>query len=250
MAWFIAMVNDSKYSNEMPIQNLDDSISAIEFHNYVSTYNDGTETYYLFEETPSVTVSVSEGVATQSAPLQMGTYELEDQHHPVLILLELTSGVANISMRITEENFYYVADGDHSLSTENNPLSSVVEFYSFPYSNDEDDPTYVDNRILSFTETVDDVEIENNYYSLKTNEFVRSGTNKNSASFVELDNKGDFMSITGEVNLYSGSAETLSHIGIVVDYYPESLQYIYSYFIGDQTLNYDLPFSCDWEMVL
>lgn len=242
IAWFTMVQNTATDSSDMPVKNLEDSVRSITFHNFVSEVTVDEETYYTFSTTPTSTVTISDGVASQVGKLEMGLYALDDPHHPVLMLLELNPGTFNITFNITDENTYYIADGGegHTVSNESNPLSSVVEFYSFTYSKTASDATSLASRTISVESA--------NYYSLKTSEFVRSGTGANQSSFVQLDNTGDYDDFVTEASLFSGNANDYAYLGVVIDYYSESLQYIYSYFMGDQVLNEDLMFSCDWEM--
>ena len=49
-------------------------------------------------------------------------------------------------------------------------------------------------------------------------------------------------------NLYQGSTSGYTHLGIVIDYLPDSLEYIYSFYLGHTFLNAGLGFDCDWSM--
>lgn len=243
IAWFQMITQDNGDANNMPVKDLEDSVRLIEFHNYVETVTVNGIEYYTFDKTPSCEVVLTDGVAEQSATLEMDRYELDDPHHPVLILMELAGGTTTIKATLDENECYYVADGEHTIDENGgNPLSSIVEFFAFTYSKTSSDATSLASRKL----TVDATE----YYSLKTNEFVRSGSNANNSAFVQLDEYGDFDSLDTDVTIYSGNVNEYEYLGIVVDYYAESLAYIYSYFLGDPVLNDDLFFSCDWEMIL
>ena len=240
-AWFEMIKNVSNESNNMPVRNLDDSVSQIEFHEFVEEKALNNETYYTFDTEASSTLTISENEVTQTGSLEMDLYEMDDPHHPILLLMKLNVGNLSIKFRLTDENAYYIADGEegHGLDETSNPLSSVAEFYSFTFSKTTSDPTSLTSRTLNIDST--------DYYALKTSEFVR-GTN--SSSFVTLDESGDYDGFSLEAELFNGNSHDYAYLGVVIDYYSESLQYIYSLFMGDPILNEDLLFSCDWEMII
>lgn len=251
VAWFLANSRVQNTADDFPVEVLNNNVSLIEFHKYVDTVVISGTQYYIFDKQKTGSVAIDDGTATQTGTLSMGKYSFEYPHHPVLILLELTSNAsASIGAKTDEE--YIASDEFGGLPTETNqqtgvetllplPLSSVIEFYSFTYSKTTSDPTSVSSRMLTINTT--------EYYALKTNEFVESGSSSNRSSFVNM-NGGEFTGMDDNVSLFNGSTTGLSHLGIVVDYYPDSLAYIYSYYLGNEEVSKGLHFYCDWTMTL
>lgn len=235
-AWFIAKRSVGVSNDDFKINNIGEVVSSVEFHTLNQEKEIDGVTYYLFNKTPSSTVTIEDGEGTQTGSISLGTYSSLDPHHPVLMLFELNNAAAaTISL---ETDSFYITDGVELAAT-NNPLSSVVEFYSFTYSSTRRDPT----SLYSRTKTVDGTD----YYSLGTSEFI-PGTN--SSSFVDMNN-GEFTgTFNSEVSVYNGSTSGMEYIGIVVDYYAESLEYIFSHYMGNSLLDNEITFACDWEMSL
>ena len=252
VAWFLANSRVQNTADDFPVEVLDNNVSIIEFHEYVDTVTVSGVDYYIFNKTATGNVTISDGTATQTGALSMGKYSFEHPHHPVLVLLELTSNAsASIGAKLTDTQYWedkatdasYIATEDYSLtSATGNPLSSVVEFYSFTYSSTTSDQTSVASRTITINST--------QYYGLKINEFVTTGSNSNRTSFVNLNSSGDYSSLDTNISLFSGSTTGLSHLGIVIDYYADSLAYIYSYYLGNEYVSQGLKFNCDWTMTL
>ena len=238
IAWFTAVRETNNNVDDFGVKDLGEHVNNIEFHAFEGEITQNGNTYYTFSTSPSGSVSIVDGVATQTGSMNMGTFSIDNPHHPILILFELKdSGEINFG---ASTNSNYMASNSYTLQASNNPLSSIVEFYRFTYSSTSSDATSLSSRTINVGGT--------NYYSLKTNEFVR-GTN--SISFPEINNNGDYTgNFRSEIVLYNGVSNGLSYVGIVIDYYQESLEYVYSYYLGHPLLNDGLSFSCDWEMLL
>ena len=234
-AWFMAKRSVGVSNDDFAINNIGDVVSSVEFHTLNQEKEIGGVNYYLFNKTPASTVTIQEGEASQTGSISLGTYSSLDPHHPVLMLFELKG--SNVSISLQTDSFY-ITDGVELAAT-NNPLSSVVEFYSFTYSSTTSDPTSLSSR----TKTVDGTQ----YYSLGTSEFV---SGQNNSSFVDINN-GEFTgTFNSEVSVFEGSTIGKEYIGIVVDYYAESLEYIFSHYMGNSLLDNEITFACDWEMNL
>ena len=133
------------------------------------------------------------------------------------------------------------------LKQENNPLSSIVVSYYLLF---EDDPT--DSTGSCYTKTgslMVDAGFGNKTAQTKTYMPVAASdlNDSNSASFVTFNANGEPV-FNKTANLYQGATRGYSHIGIVIDYLPISLEYIYSFYLGHSFLNAGLGFVCDWSM--
>ncbi len=107
-------------------------------------------------------------------------------------------------------------------------LSNVTKFHTVEFSKDEYDDTFNAGSTYDFT-----------------------GLN-NQKSFVSIDNANETSSFSTDVAPLIKTTDKVKYIAIVVDYYSDAVEYIYSTYLGDTTLEdtYDsyLYFKCDWYM--
>lgn len=195
-----------------------------------------TESPYLAQAIPTEDYTV----ATYSA---LSTYEDG-------AIIKVTSDENNGNTRTYYE--YHASDSSFELKwldlkQEHNPLSSIVVSYYLLF---EDDPT--DNAGTYRTKTGDLVSsgfggntttTTRTYMPVAANDLNDS----NSASFVSFNANGE-PTFNKTANLFQGSTRGYSHVGIVIDYLPVSLEYIYSFYLGHVYLNAGLGFDCDWSM--
>ena len=134
-----------------------------------------------------------------------------------------------------------------NLMQENNPLSSIIETHYVLF---EDDPR--DNTGNVITKT-GDLYLDDGYGGRvsQTRTYMpiasSSLTSSNAASFVSFNEQGEPV-FKDSADLFQGSTRGYSHLGIIIDYYVESLEYLYSFFLGHAYLNAGLGFICDWSM--
>ena len=196
-----------------------------------------TESPYLAQAIPTEDYEV----ATYSA---LSTYEDG-------AIVKVTADENNYST--TTYYQYHASDSSFELTwldlkQEHNPLSSIVVSYYLLF---EDDPT--DNTGTHQTKT-GELMIPNGFgggstAQTKTYTPVAASdlNNTNSSSFVSFDANGNPV-FNRTANLYQGSTSGYTHLGIVIDYLPASLEYIYSFYLGHVFLNAGLGFDCDWSM--
>ena len=144
-----------------------------------------------------------------------------------------------------------------ALAKENNALSSIVEFHSFtfewasPYVRNGNNYT-INNECTglaskSYTDAEEVVHTQNNGLWIPVSEFVSA----NRSSFVSsTDGFAAHAELTPEITIFSGSVINKTYIGIVVDYYPDALEYLSSYFMSNPLLNEGLTFKCDWITIV
>ena len=164
-----------------------------------------------------------------------------------------------------------------SLGQSNNPLSSVIQSNYFLFEDNptdnadtyktqnsyflaegraEDGVTYYtrSGSAGSYTYTPDPnvssgSDLGYNHYVFKSYVPVSSNFSTPTATFVSFGNGGNPI-YSKEALLFDGDTNGYAYLGIILDYYPTSLEYIYSAYLGHQFLNNRLTFKCDWSMYL
>ncbi len=133
------------------------------------------------------------------------------------------------------------------------PLSSAVKFMFAELADtaserSQSDP--LDEGELS----IDDISTENTYVfnlsKMESESQLKSGTN-----FVTVNDTTEESRFTKNTNIYSSPAgKHIKSIALVIDYYSDAIEFIYSTYLGNNTLEYDysgiLNFACDWTMVV
>lgn len=190
-----------------------------------------TESTYLANDEPEHTVTV----ATYA---DLGTYEEGT-------VIKVTADENNRG--VTSK--YQYTNGEFELkwielSADSNPLSSAVMTHYFLFT---DDPRDSDgsNQIKTGNLMVDDgegnkVSQSKTYVPLASSSF----TSSNMSSFVSFNSNWE-PSFNKTMTLYQGDTTGHAYLGIVLDYYSDSLEYISYYFLGHNLLNDGLGFLCD-----
>ena len=188
----------------------------------------------------------------------------------------------NSNHRVTTRYIYHHDSQEFEMVWTNlgqldNALSSVIEAHYVLFSDDPTDTSGSHQTVSSsylrtsgvaksgetyytrsgdgtsqspYTYTVDSsittgAELGTNHYIQKTYVPVSSNFG-NSASFVSFTN--DTPNFEGKATVYAGPTANYTHVGIIIDYDLDSLEFIYSYFLGHNYLNDGLGFKCDWNM--
>ena len=72
----------------------------------------------------------------------------------------------------------------------------------------------------------------------------------NFSSFAKFNN-GSYTEFSKTVTFFQGEVpDDTVYLGIVIDYYSLALEYISSYFLGNEHVNEGLNFVCDWGIGL
>lgn len=122
------------------------------------------------------------------------------------------------------------------------PLSSIARFQYAELSEN----TYEGELSLS------DITTDSAYqFDLSLNE--ANSELKNGNSFVAVDNDLDTDSFEKDITIYSSSnGKHVKRLAVVIDYYADAIEYIYSTFLGNSILEEDykgiLGFICDWNL--
>lgn len=187
----------------------------------VEIFKETSATHYKYESTAS---AIYENGSWNTAELlDLGTYSSLDRVHTSLIVISLTE----------EENYSYTLKTSTSYSSSlvsvsnnvpttklqasDNPLSSIIRFSDVSYSE-----------------------------SLDYSSSQPSDTNKK--SFVN-ESGTSFPENSYSTSLDVSSSTSSNKIAIIVEYFPEALQYIYSINLGNDVMNNEtLSFKCDWSI--
>ena len=225
-AWFEAVTEAHTQNDDFKIEKLDDAITNIELYDYHGVSGN----YYLFESEPEWSIDISQTGVSHNT-LNMEQYETDNPHKPVLLLFTVSGSLTYIGAE-TAHNYITEVLDMNSFSATNNYLSSILEFRSIEYTK---------TGAGSFANSK-----QGGYPAISKTIIEDEDTGKSFASF---DN-GEYEDIDQSIELYSGNTADFGHIGIIIDYYAVSIEYIYSYYMGHDALNNlnGVKFTCDWSM--
>lgn len=232
--WFQTVTENHHNGEDFVIDNPSATISSIAFYDLDSI----DQNSYKFNSSPIATASIQNETATlPGSTIALGTYMPDSPNHPILMLIEITGTSLNIFANTTSDNAIYITDNLDNQgkpivpSGSSNPMSSVVQFYSVGFSKTESDPTSRASRTSNSTISI-----------------LKSELSKdNQSSFAQIEN-GDKTGFEKNITLFDGNVNDYAYMGIVIDYFPESVQYIYSYYMGADVDA--LGYICDWGMSL
>ena len=231
IAWFQAVTNKSPEANSMAVVDGKGMLKQITFHHYIETDSSGN---YVFSSTAAGTITYD---WTTESPdydgdtsVSLGKYTLLNKIHPLLLIVELndtTLGAYDITLHTNKQFMGEVAKEE--LASTNNPLSSVVKFSSRNGVVTNGSGNYLFDSAL----------VSNNFTSFATftNGIPSFGTPVN----------GYYSNV---VYTKSNDNVMVSKISIVINYYSELIEWVYGHFIGNEILNGDLSYYCDWSMEL
>lgn len=263
-AWFQSILSQSGAGNSFPVKNLAGKFKQMTFHQLasngktVSTVEENCS--FKFNKTPVGTISynweTNEPVTSGTTSIALNAYETLDRYQPMLLLIELQKEYTNLEAsevqvyanveeaegkgfigardEVTNAPVYDLSDSS-IYQTKNNIkyywLSSVVRFFSKSFN------------ASAFT----------TLSSGSTYDFIL-GNMDNEAHFVDINNSDETSSFNNTVEIYNSPAGgSVQYIALIVDYYPDAIEFIYSTFLGDATLesaeyDYELNYLCDWGM--
>ena len=207
-------------------------IDSLEIHPEGKDDN-GNTTSYSYQDTATSTYTASSktwsGVTDDK--FQLGTYSSLSPNHSTLLLIKLKDNASNASLKLTTTKAFTDSlvgiDTNNKPTTEiaskGNPLSSILRFSYFEY---EDKPTSFDYTSTTLT--------KKGFYELPTTGFVTEDKYTKSISFSD------------------SIASTTQYIVIIMEYYDEGIQYIYSMNLGSTVLEdeSDIKYTCDWKIEL
>ena len=120
------------------------------------------------------------------------------------------------------------------IASTKNPLSSVIEtfFFTFSFASPADGATTSHTLNGSNPSSI----------AIKQSDCNES----NQSAFVQFSG-GSYTQFNRLITFYEGTVpDGTVYLGIVVDYYTLALEYVSSYFLGDEHVSEGLNFTCDW----
>ena len=128
--WFQSLNEVRNTGSNMQVEKVEGSVTGYSVHEYYGVTEDAST--WGFNPTPLVTVNFSQGT-TQSTPLVMGEYSLDNPDHPALILFAVEGSYETI---VASTESAYLASAQANLQQSGNPLSSVIESQSLTFTVD------------------------------------------------------------------------------------------------------------------
>ncbi len=265
VAWFSSVQNVDNTGDQFAVHTNYGKLSSVTFHHLSSKTRDATSgdaTSFIFNETASGTITYDwANAAATFVPTTEGDtsivltdYEPLDKEQPLLLIFHLDqaydTSIDSISITAECEASGYLGEKkadatpkyplqDASVvyktvgETEYYWMSSVVQFYNLTFADDS----------ITYQYALDQSYATANSLPLLSN----------NSSFVTANNETDACSFSASDTFYeSAGSGNVKNVGIVIDYYPDAIEYIYSTFLGNTILEdtYDglLHFWCDWTM--
>ena len=285
-AWFTGRIQEASQADQMEVVVSDGKLKNIYFHQYSSkTIDSQTKkpTSFTFQSAYSGKISYNWSTHTAEysgdTRIQMSDYSPLDSAQPILMVFELTDAYQigdisdlSINARTEVEGFLGARDENNApvydllttgvYRTQPNAddptktdyfyaLSSAVNFYC----NDSATELYNKNGDVNTTlknTTYNVSDLQNRDDSIAAKEADPEAIVPD-LSFASINNANDETSFNQEPSIYIASPNTtVKYISVVVDYYSDALDYIYSTYLGNRVLETDfeshLEFLCDWGL--
>ena len=273
-AWFDSRRSLDNGGDKFEVQSLSGRLSSITFHHLSSKGRDnetGDLLSFTFNPTPVGTLTYDWNsdsasyvpTAQGDTRIELDTYDPLDKEKPLLLMFHLdqayqttgpsiyidamTNAPGFLGERDGATPAYELDDPDTIIATETHTideqevkvnfywLSSVVQFYNVIFPDDDS---------LSYTYALD-----SDYAEAQSIPYLA----KNQQRFVSVNNSTEVSSFNSRTTMFSSkNGDTINTIGLVIDYFPDAIEFIYSTFLGDPILETDydgfLHFLCDWSM--
>jgi len=257
-AWFGMNKDVDTSGTNINVVNPNGKLDSIEFFTFKEMMNDGIDnTGFKFNTTAVGSMSFNYATETVTTTgdtsISLDNFTLLNPEHPLLLIFNLNGeyslGEDEFIIRALTERTSFLGerssiDGSpvHDLSNPSSylrkdettqtayyALSSVARFL-YQELSDDDYATLTSGTSLDFA-----------YTSLTNNE-----------NFVSIDNATETSSFNSNPTFYASTNNTVSHVALVIDYFNDAIEYIYSTYLGDDVLedtyDYILHFECDWSM--
>ena len=285
-AWFVSKMTQANGSQNIPVTAMGGRLKNIYFHEMESKVINNVTTNpisFTFENTYSGKISYDWTSNTASysgnTSISLDDYSPLDAAHPLLLVFELdkaydlTLDGEIVIKGITEVEDFLGTRVNHSAPkydlkttgvyySETNAqdssktdyyyaLSSVANFYCTDSSNELYNKTNGENTtLINTTYTVANLRNRDDSIQAKATD---PDAIVPDLSFTAIDNSNDTTSFNQEPSLYTSIANTtVRYISVIVDYYADAVEYIYSTYLGNEILETELDsvlhFRCDWGL--
>lgn len=279
-AWFTATRERANEADNISVRDVQGVLKNIYFHEFVSaTYDPNTHeaTSFTFNSLYAGKISYDWQHKTASysgnTSVELDQYSPLNPEHPLLMVMELTEdhvaiadGDIVVTAKTDVEGFlgarnnigapvynlkgngvYDIVDDDYYFA-----LSSVVNFYSC------DTP----NELYYKNSSAENANLINPTYSTSTlwgrDSSIAAKTADENAivpdcSFTNINNADDTSTFNQTPTIYtSKEGSTIKYVSIIIDYYRDAVEYIYSTYLGNAVLEsefgYILNYLCDWGL--
>ena len=284
-AWFTSKLTQANEADQFNVTVLDGKLKNIYFHQMASKVLNPDTTRpisFTFESNYCGKISYNWRTATASysgdTSIELDDYSPLDAAHPLLLVFELDKaydlvddgdiiisamtsveyflgerGSNNAALHNLEQDFYY-SEPNAQDSTKTDyyyALSSVANFYCSDTSSELYNKSNNENiTLINTTYTVANMQDRESAHAAKQS---NPDANVPDLSFTFINNADDSTSFNQEPLLYTSSANTtVKYISVIVDYYADAVEYIYSTYLGNAVLedefDSELHFLCDWGL--
>ncbi len=233
-AWFASIRTTSTDGTGFITTKEPSVIESLEIHPEIKD-SENNITNYSYQETATSTYNPQTKTwsgDTTNEKFQLGTYSSLSPIHSTLLLLKIKEGSSSCKFKITTTTDYTSSlvgidttnKPTKEIATSGNPFSSILRFSYFEY---DSKPSF------DFTSTT--LDSKKAFYTIP------------STGFIKEDNYQKELTFTDE-NVKS----TTTYIAIIMEYYDEGIQYIYSLNLGASALENDanITYSADWKIEL
>ena len=264
LAWFQTIKQQRDTADTMRVNDLAGKFKQMTFHNLADNgktiSTNEAQCSFKFNKTAAGTISYNWSTKqfnnTGTTSIALNPYETLDRYQPILLLIEfqqeyqdLGAGDAVISATVNH------VDGKGFIgarnATTNSPEYDLSNSNIYQTINNKN--YYWLSSVIRFFSKSFDASSFSTLSSGSTYDFTL-GNMDNQSHFVSINSSNETSSFTESIDIYSSPADTdIQYIAVIVDYFPDAVEFIYSTFLGDATLesaeyDYELNYLCDWKM--
>ena len=279
-AWFTATRERANDADNFVVRDVQGVLKNIYFHEFVSkTIDPNTREATSFTFNSIYSGKISYDWQNKSASysgntsVQLDTYSPLNSEHPLLMVMELTEdheaisdGDIVVTAKTDVEGFlgarnntgapvynlkgngvYQIVDDDYYFA-----LSSVVDFYSCDTASE----LYYKNASAENANLINPTYNTSSLWGRKSS-IAAKAEDENAivpdCCFTNIDNSNDTSSFNQTPTIYtSKEGTTIKYVSIIIDYYKDAVEYIYSTYLGNSVLEaefgYILNYLCDWGL--
>ena len=285
-AWFEAFLHQTDTGSNFEVKDIDGKLKNIYFHNSTSVVvdnNTGKPTSFIFDASYSGKISYNWETKLASysgdTTIALASYTPMEHNKPLMLVFELDDtysisfdGEITITAKTTQEGFI----GARNANNNNAPVYSLLysDENSGVYQRKNNASYFALSSVANFFCTDSSSELYNkdefgnnttlingvySYSSLKNREQSIAAKTADPEAvvpdlcFTSINNSNETSSFKQDPKLYtSKTGDSVKYICVILDYYEDAIDYIYSTFLGNDTLEYTfgnkLNFLCDWGL--